>query len=205
MSNKGSSARLITIQGAVQRVGFRRYAEVLARRHKLTGYVQNNNDGTVLLFVQGQQDTMDKLAEEIKNAPKPIEVDSIIVKKARTIGSIKSFKIKSGPLVEEIQEGFGAMQSEFRDYRQEFKDYKEEFRDYRQEFKDYRGDFNNFAVRTDENFKTMDTKYGEISSKLSVMLQTFEKELTETRIELKKSVDRLSDLVDQYIRMQQPK
>jgi acylphosphatase len=196
------NASTIVISGMVQRVGFRRFAEKLARKYRLSGQVRNNKDGTVTLFVQGEEGSIESLVEEIRKAPSPIEVDEVTVKKARTIPSLKHFKIISGPLADEMQEGFGGMQSEFQDYRQEFRDYKKEFRDYREEFRDYREEFGDFAQRTDDNFKTTDTKYGEISSKLSKMLETLERESTETRIELKRSVDRLSELIDQYINMQ---
>ncbi|MEM0328381.1 MAG: hypothetical protein QXN53_07400 [Thermoproteota archaeon] len=48
----------------------------------------------------------------------------------RYLGSLRNFRIRFGPLAEELQEGFGAMEKEFRDYRNEFRD---------------------FAKRTDEN------------------------------------------------------
>ncbi|MDG6923675.1 MAG: acylphosphatase [Nitrososphaerota archaeon] len=40
----GKAADNIIVHGMVQRVGFRRFTESLARKCKLTGYVQNCND-----------------------------------------------------------------------------------------------------------------------------------------------------------------
>lgn len=45
--------------------------------------------------------------------------------------NLRYFQGAYGPLAEEPQEGFGAMQAEFRDYRTEFKGFIGEFRDYR--------------------------------------------------------------------------
>jgi len=98
---------------------------------------------------------------------------------------------------------FRGFVGEFRDYRKEFGDHREEFKGFRGEFRDYRQEFGGFAERTDQSFKVLDQKYGEISLKLSQLLETSQREALETRIELKRSVDRLSDLVDQFIRSQQ--
>lgn len=57
---------------------------------------------------------------------------------------IKYFVIKYGDLADELQEGFGSMQSIFMDYWQEFRDYRKEFKDFRQEFRDFRKEFNDY-------------------------------------------------------------
>ena len=124
-----------------------------------------------------------------------------------------TFQIKLGTMAQELQEGLGSGQeqlvslnkqiSDFRqdfgDYRGEFKDYRQEFKDYKEEFRDYRQEFRDFATRTDANFSTMDSKYGEISTKLTQMLEVYQRENAETRAELKKSVENLSRLVDEFI------
>ncbi len=74
---------------------------------------------------------MKELIGEIKNAPPPIIVDNLSSKKERIRPSAKYFKIIAAPLALEIQEGFGAMETQFKDYRMESKDYRAEFKDFR--------------------------------------------------------------------------
>jgi len=164
---------LVRVYGRVQRVGYRRFILDSAQELSLSGYVKNEKDGSVTIFVQGDETIIEKFIEIMKSPPPPAYVKSIDIREAKLRAAIKYFTIKSSPLHEELQEGFGAMQTifidywrEFRDYRQEFRDFRNEFRDfgnefkdYRNEFRDYREEFREFAKRTDENFKTIMEKY----------------------------------------------
>ena len=178
---------MVRVYGRVQRVGYRRFILDSAQELSLSGYVKNEKDGSVTIFVQGDETIIEKFIEIMKSPPPPAYVKSIDIREAKPRAAIKYFTIKSSPLHEELQEGFGAMQTifidywrefrdyrsefisfvdEFRDYRQEFRDFRNEFRDfgnefkdYRNEFRDYREEFREFAKRTDENFKTIMEKY----------------------------------------------
>jgi acylphosphatase len=157
-------AVLVRIYGRVQRVGYRRFVLDTAQELGLTGYVKNEKDGSVTVFTQGDDAVVEKFIEMLKSPPQPAHVRSVDVKDARPRPALKYFAIKPSPLHEELQEGFGAMQTiftdywgefrnfvgEFRDYRQEFRDFRQEFRDFRQEFKDYREEFGDFR---DESLK----------------------------------------------------
>jgi acylphosphatase len=157
-------AVLVRIYGRVQRVGYRRFVLDTAQELGLTGYVKNEKDGSVTVFTQGDDPVVEKFIEMLKSPPQPAHVRSVDVKDARPRPALKYFAIKPSPLHEELQEGFGAMQTiftdywgefrnfvgEFRDYRQEFRDFRQEFRDFRQEFKDYREEFRDFR---DESLK----------------------------------------------------
>jgi acylphosphatase len=157
-------AVLVRIYGRVQRVGYRRFVLDTAQELGLTGYVKNEKDGSVTVFTQGDDAVVEKFIELLKSPPQPAHVRSVDVKDARPRPALKYFAIKPSPLHEELQEGFGAMQTiftdywgefrnfvgEFRDYRQEFRDFRQEFRDFRQEFKDYREEFRDFR---DESLK----------------------------------------------------
>jgi acylphosphatase len=157
-------AVLVRIYGRVQRVGYRRFVLDTAQELGLTGYVKNEKDGSVTVFTQGDDAVVEKFIEMLKSPPQPAHVRSVDVKDARPRPALKYFAIKPSPLHEELQEGFGAMQTiftdywgefrnfvgEFRDYRQEFRDFRQEFRDFRQEFKDYREEFRDFR---DESLK----------------------------------------------------
>lgn len=201
----------ITIHGDVQGVGYRRVVERIARRTGVNGYVKNQKDGTVKVVAQGDGEKLETFIKEIQIEEPPIIVERIDRKGKKIPEKYSSFKIVSGSVIEELQEGLGAGQEqlslfrrEFKDYRGEFRDYRSEFRDYRSEFKDYRGEFGSFASRTDENFKLLNEKYGEISEKLTHILETLQKESAETRKEMIRAVDNLSKLVDEYIKKRQP-
>jgi acylphosphatase len=229
----------LTAMGRVQRVGYRRYLLDIAQEQGLAGYVRNEKDGSVTIFVQGSAEKVANFEKMAGRPPPPAAVTQMRRVQLKPRPGLRHFGIRFGSTAEELQEGFGAMQTEFRDYRDEFRDYRtefkdykkefrdyrtefrdyrDEFRDYRTEFKDYKKEFREFAARTDENFVSLgdkidrfaadtgknfvslEQKYGEISEKLSTILETLQKESAETRREMTRAVDNLSQLVDQYIR-----
>ncbi|MDG6904623.1 MAG: acylphosphatase [Nitrososphaerota archaeon] len=172
-----AKAATITVEGTVQRIGFRRFAERTARKLGLGGHVQNMNDGTVRLFVQGEDSSIEEFVKEVQNAPSPIVVESLVKKESRPNAKIKKnrFMIKTGPLAAEMLEGFGAIESQCGDYR---------------------GEFRSFAERTDSSFKSLDTKYGEISAKLTEILKSLQTENVEAIKSLNRSVDTLVKAVE---------
>lgn len=52
-------------RGRVQGVGFRYMASELAKKHSITGTVQNLKDGTVEIFVQGSQENVDSFFSDL--------------------------------------------------------------------------------------------------------------------------------------------
>jgi acylphosphatase len=152
-------AFLVRVFGRVQRVGYRRFVLDSAQELGLSGYVRNEKDGTVTVFVQGDDAVVEKFIEMLKSPPQPAYVRSADIKEVKPKPRLKYFVIKPSPLHDELQEGFGAMQSifidywgefrgfvgEFRDYRNEFRGFVGEFRDFRQEFRDYRQEFRGFV------------------------------------------------------------
>ncbi len=179
----------VLVKGAVQRVGFRRYALEVAQQLGIAGHVKNNPDGSVEIHAQGEPSKIEEFLAKLKEAPPPAKVKEIKVEEHKVIRKIKTFKIKYGPLAEELQEGFGAMHKAFIQYWKEFRDYREEFRDYREEFR-------GFAGRTDESFKLLFEKYGEISEKLSEILETLLRQGEETRRELARAIELLTRAVE---------
>jgi acylphosphatase len=154
-------ASLVRVFGRVQRVGYRRFVLDSAQELGLSGYVRNEKDGSVTVLVQGDDAVVEKFIQMLKTPPQPAYVRSVEIKEVKPKPRLKHFTIKPSPLHEELQEGFGAMQSifmeywgEFRDYRQEFRDFVGEFRDYRQEFRDFRQEFRGeFREFRDESLK----------------------------------------------------
>jgi acylphosphatase len=190
----------VRVYGRVQRVGYRRFILDSAQELGLSGYVKNEKDGSVTIFAQGDEAILEKFIEMLKSPPPPAHIKSIDVGEAKPRPAIKYFTIKPSPLHEELQEGFGAMQSIFMDYWKEFRDYRDEFRDYRSEFRSFVGEFREFARSTDENFKAIMEKYGEISEKLTVILETLTRESKETREMLNETMKLLKEALERLPR-----
>jgi acylphosphatase len=122
-------ASLVRVFGRVQRVGYRRFVLDSAQELGLSGYVRNEKDGSVTVFVQGDDAVVEKFIEMLKSPPQPAYVRSVDIKEVKPKPRLKYFTIKPSPLHEELQEGFGAMQSIFMDYWGEFRGFVGEFRD----------------------------------------------------------------------------
>ncbi|MEM0382473.1 MAG: acylphosphatase [Nitrososphaerota archaeon] len=128
----------VKVLGRVQRVGYRRHVLEVAQELGLAGYVRNELDGSVIVFVQGEDGLVDSFLSRIRSPPPPAVVREIVVEEVRPRPRLKAFQIMYGRLADELQEGFGAMQAIFTDYRGEFRDFRQEFREFRQEFRDFR-------------------------------------------------------------------
>jgi acylphosphatase len=169
----------VRVYGRVQRVGYRRFVLDSAQELGLSGHVKNERDGSVTVFAQGDETILEKFIEMLKSPPPPAYVKSIDVKEAKPRPAIKYFTIRPSPLHEELQEGFGAMQSIFMEYWREFRE---------------------FARRTDENFKLIMEKYGEISEKLTTILETLTRESRETREMLNETMKLLKEALEKLSR-----
>jgi len=169
----------VRVYGRVQRVGYRRFVLDSAQELGLSGHVKNEKDGSVTIFVQGDEAILEKFIEMLKSPPPPAYVKSIDVREAKPRQAMKYFTIRPSPLHEELQEGFGAMQSIFMEYWREFRE---------------------FARRTDENFKIIMEKYGEISEKLTTILETLTRESRETREMLNETMKLLKEALEKLSR-----
>ncbi|MBS7609828.1 acylphosphatase [Candidatus Bathyarchaeota archaeon] len=189
-------AYILKVFGRVQRVGFRRYALDSAQELGLAGYAKNLPDGSIEIFVQGEREGLARFIEMMGHPPPPALVKEIRKEGTDVKPEFREFRMVYGELIEELQEGFGAMQSIFADYWREFRDYRQEFKDFRQEFRDYRQEFKDFARRTDDNFKLISDKYGEISEKLTIILETLIRESKETKEMLNETMKSLKEALE---------
>lgn len=62
----------ITVTGIVQGVGFRPFIYRLAVSHGLVGFVQNRGDATVLIVVEGDEDSIRRFIREIREKKPPL-------------------------------------------------------------------------------------------------------------------------------------
>jgi len=183
----------LRVYGKVQRVGFRRYVLEHARRLKLAGQIKNELDDSVSIFIQGEKENINKFIEVIKNAPQPIYIENISIQEETPKKELKYFTIVYGDLGEELQEGFGAMQEVFMQHWKELKEFRNEFKDFRNEFGDFRRE-----VR--ESFFKIDEKYGEISIKLTKILEILVNESRETRELILENIKLTRDVLEKILK-----
>jgi acylphosphatase len=151
----------IHIYGNIQGVGYRVFVKNVARLMNVRGLVRNLEDGSVEVFAEAEEDTLEKFLKAIDIKGRPgdmlsLNVERIEVRREGEPGytgpwrTYSLFEIDYGeeairPIEREMVESlewaklyFTKLVSEFTDYRQEFRDYREEFRDYRSEFRDFK-------------------------------------------------------------------
>ncbi|MEM2023387.1 MAG: acylphosphatase [Candidatus Caldarchaeum sp.] len=187
----------VRVYGRVQRVGFRRFVQELGQELGLAGYVKNERDGSVTVFLQGEDEAVAKFIETIKTPPPPASVRNVEAEETKPKPRLKYFEIRYGRLADELQEGFGAMQTIFLDYWSEFRDYRSEFRDYWNEFREYRSEFREFVKRMNE-FSERVTRVLELlteeSAKSREMLEIVVRDSRETREMLVKTMRTLKEI-----------
>ncbi len=75
--------------GRVQGVGFRWRNFRYARQHGLSGWVQNQDDGTVLLEIEGEEEKLKKFMQYLKNNPGYAVITSQICEEIKPEGDKK--------------------------------------------------------------------------------------------------------------------
>jgi acylphosphatase len=77
MEKKEKKARLYRVNGRVQGVGYRNFAEWVARGLGLEGYVRNLRNGSVEVYAMGPETELRKFATELQKGPRMARVDSV--------------------------------------------------------------------------------------------------------------------------------
>ncbi|MDS0526398.1 acylphosphatase [Clostridium sp. SHJSY1] len=83
----------LVLDGRVQGVGFRFYAQTNALKYSLTGFVRNMANGMVELEVQGEEENLQKFLSVIKKGNMFIKVTDFSAKKLPLVKDEKKFKI----------------------------------------------------------------------------------------------------------------
>lgn len=68
---------VLSIAGRVQGVAFRAWTAAEARRRGLTGWVQNEADGTVSALIDGPADAVDEMLDALHKGPPAARVDRV--------------------------------------------------------------------------------------------------------------------------------
>ncbi|MEQ1762451.1 MAG: acylphosphatase [Pyrinomonadaceae bacterium] len=70
-------ARRFFVNGMVQGVGFRYFAQRSAAKHQVKGFVRNMPDGRVETFAQGSESQVNGFRDDIATGPRFSKVDDI--------------------------------------------------------------------------------------------------------------------------------
>ena len=88
-----SIAADIKVEGFVQGVGFRFFCYRLANNLNLTGWVRNNPEGSVGVYVEGDRSQIEELIDQLKVGPRAAEVTDVKVRWVPFSGKYKSFQV----------------------------------------------------------------------------------------------------------------
>ena len=91
---KSTQAKLITVRGRVQGVGFRYFVQNEAARLGLTGNVRNCPDSTVEIVVEGTARAIADLIEQVKQGPRLARVERVDAVDIPVEGTYGSFSIE---------------------------------------------------------------------------------------------------------------
>lgn len=87
-------ARRLLISGRVQGVGFRYYAEEVAAREGVTGWVRNLADGRVEAYVEGEAEAVTRVERALRQGPRGARVESVEVDAQEPSGTFLEFTIR---------------------------------------------------------------------------------------------------------------
>jgi acylphosphatase len=87
-------ARRFLISGRVQGVGFRFYAEAVAGREGVHGWVRNLPDGRVEVAAEGDAEALERFERAIRHGPRGARVDRVDVEDDVPTGRETGFSIR---------------------------------------------------------------------------------------------------------------
>lgn len=87
-------ARKFLISGVVQGVGFRFFAQRIAARHQVMGYVRNLPDGRVETIAEGTRQAVEAFRHDIATGPKHAFVQGLEEINLEPSGAYTSFRIE---------------------------------------------------------------------------------------------------------------
>ena len=80
------------IEGTVQGIFFRAFLKENAERHNVKGFTRNLEDGRVEVFIEGDNDNVDKMVEICKKGPKHSQIKKV-QEKQEPFQGFKDFKV----------------------------------------------------------------------------------------------------------------
>ncbi len=99
---------VIIAKGEVQRVGYRDEVERIARKLRLSGFVENIKPYDVRIVAEGEADIISRFIEQIRIMKYPIDVEDIAVNFEDVKDEFEYFEIRRGEWHEELGERLDA-------------------------------------------------------------------------------------------------
>ena len=90
----GWVARKFLIQGEVQGVGYRFFAQRAAAHHQVVGYVRNMPDGTVEALAEGPAPNVEGFKHDLATGPRWARVDQVEEHVLDPSGLFSSFRVE---------------------------------------------------------------------------------------------------------------
>ncbi len=87
-------ARRFLISGEVQGVGFRYFAQRVAARHQVVGYVRNMPDGSVEAHVEGTPESIETFKHDLSVGPRLSRIEQVEELNVEPTGQYPSFRIE---------------------------------------------------------------------------------------------------------------
>ena len=87
-------ARRYFISGEVQGVGFRFFAQRVAARHQVAGYVRNLRDGRVEVLAEGTPESIEGLKHDLAAGPAQARVEQVEEISLDPTNSYSAFRIE---------------------------------------------------------------------------------------------------------------
>lgn len=89
-----ASAAEIVVEGRVQGVGYRAFAQRRAQERKLTGYAVNLHDGRVKIRVEGNPETIEGYVRELETGPPLARIERLTVTSVPYTGQYRDFAVR---------------------------------------------------------------------------------------------------------------
>jgi len=195
---------VIIAKGEVQRVGYRDTVEKIARKLKLTGFVENLKPYDVRIVAEGGQDVLDEFITQIRKGEYPIApilVEGLDARFEAATGEFEYFEIKRGDWKEELGERLDAIGAVlYRSVELETRPVAigEKMLDKQDVMIDKQDGhtqiLTEFRDQTLQGFVTPDTKYGRISDNMERLIDEMQNERKETRESMAKLTDAIIEL-----------
>lgn len=95
---------IITVSGEVQGVGYRDIVSKIARKIKITGFVENIKPYDVRIVCEGSEENIYSFIEKLNIKKFPVDVEEIKFVFSEPSGEFEIFEIKRGDIADELGE-----------------------------------------------------------------------------------------------------